>query len=123
MLGRPALVAFTLCSALVSRAAAPQTRPNVILLMADDMGWGDLGPGATTLTPHLDAMSANGLTFHRFYAAAPVCSPTRYSIMTGRTECVEGTSRKPLQVCHESPICSVYYPCPTTFPPCPPPIY
>ena len=61
-----------------------QTRPNVILLMADDMGWGDLGPGATTLTPHLDAMSANGLTFHRFYAAAPVCSPTRASVMTGK---------------------------------------
>jgi len=61
-----------------------QTRPNVILLMADDMGWGDLGPGATTLTPHLDAMSANGLTFHRFYAAAPVCSPTRGSALTGR---------------------------------------
>jgi len=52
--------------------------------MADDMGWGDIGPKATTLTPHLDAMSANGLTFHRFYAAAPVCSPTRGSVLTGR---------------------------------------
>ena len=59
-------------------------RPNVILLMADDMGWGDFGPGATTLTPELDLMAEGGLTFHRFYAAAPVCSPTRGSVLTGR---------------------------------------
>ncbi|MCH2106817.1 MAG: sulfatase-like hydrolase/transferase, partial [Planctomycetes bacterium] len=51
-------------------------RPNVVLVMADDMGWGDMGPGATTLTPELDLMAESGLTFHRFYAAAPVCSPT-----------------------------------------------
>jgi len=60
------------------------TRPNVVLLMADDMGWGDMGPEATTLTPHLDALAASGLSFNRFYAAAPVCSPTRGSVLTGR---------------------------------------
>lgn len=59
-------------------------RPNVILVMADDMGWGDMGPGATTLTPALDLMAGSGLTFNRFYAAAPVCSPTRGSVLTGR---------------------------------------
>jgi len=68
------------CQSLPSGPA----RPNVILLMADDMGWGDFGPGATTLTPQLDAMAHSGLTFHRFYAAAPVCSPTRGSALTGR---------------------------------------
>ncbi len=68
------------CHSLPLRPA----RPNVVLLMADDMGWGDFGPGATTLTPELDLMAESGLTFHRFYAAAPVCSPTRGSVITGR---------------------------------------
>ncbi len=61
-------------------------RPNVILLMADDLGWGDVGyHGHPRMqTPHLDQMAANGLRFERFYAAAPVCSPTRGSCLTGR---------------------------------------
>lgn len=66
------------------QAALP--RPNIILLMADDVGWGDAGfQGHGTLqTPNLDAMAANGLVFKRFYSAAPVCSPTRASVLTGR---------------------------------------
>lgn len=54
--------------------------------MADDLGWGDVGfnGNATIQTPHLDAMAENGVTFKRFYAAAPVCSPTRGSCLTGR---------------------------------------
>jgi len=60
--------------------------PNIILLMADDQGWGDVGyRGHPVLkTPHLDQMARDGLTFNRFYAAAPVCSPTRGSCLTGR---------------------------------------
>jgi arylsulfatase A-like enzyme len=62
-------------------------RPNIIFVMADDMGWGQTGyRGHPVLkTPNLDAMAANGLRFERFYAASPVCSPTRASILTGRT--------------------------------------
>ncbi|MEN8126801.1 MAG: sulfatase-like hydrolase/transferase [Planctomycetota bacterium] len=61
-------------------------KPNIILVMADDQGWGDMGYyGHPVLkTPNFDAMAAEGLRFDRFYAAAPVCSPTRGSIMTGR---------------------------------------
>ncbi len=61
-------------------------RPNVILCMADDQGLGDMAyTGHTRLkTPTFDAMSEAGLRFDRFYAAAPVCSPTRGSVMTGR---------------------------------------
>jgi len=61
-------------------------RPNVILMMADDLGWGDVGfnGGRTIKTPALDAMAAGGMVFERFYAAAPVCSPTRGSMLTGR---------------------------------------
>ncbi|MFC1759674.1 sulfatase-like hydrolase/transferase, partial [Planctomycetota bacterium] len=54
--------------------------------MADDMGWGDTGYNGHTeiQTPHLDQMAQEGLRFHRFYSAAPVCSPTRGSCLTGR---------------------------------------
>jgi len=61
-------------------------RPNIILIMADDLGWGDTGYNghAQLKTPHLDAMAGAGMRFDRFYAAAPVCSPTRGSCLTGR---------------------------------------
>lgn len=60
--------------------------PNFVLVMCDDMGWGDVGfnGGTHIRTPHLDQMATNGLTLTRFYAQAPVCSPTRASIVTGR---------------------------------------
>lgn len=85
-----ALVAFSsslLAQDVVEPAASElRTAPSVVLLMADDLGWGDLGcQGHPTLrTPHLDAMAAAGLRFERFYAASPVCSPTRASCLTGR---------------------------------------
>jgi len=61
-------------------------RPNIILLMADDMGYGDSGYMGNPLaqTPNLDAMAKAGMRLDRFYSAAPVCSPTRGSVMTGR---------------------------------------
>ncbi len=61
-------------------------RPNVILCMADDMGWGDAGFNGNTIikTGNLDAMAEGGLRFTRFYSGAPVCSPTRGSCLTGR---------------------------------------
>ena len=60
--------------------------PNIVLCMADDQGWGDMAyNGHPALkTPNFDAMAKTGLRFNRFYAAAPVCSPTRGSVMTGR---------------------------------------
>jgi arylsulfatase A-like enzyme len=63
-----------------------EPRPNIILMMADDLGWGDPGfnGGTVIQTPHLDAMAEAGLKFNRFYSAAPVCSPTRGSCLTGR---------------------------------------
>lgn len=61
-------------------------QPNIVLCMSDDQGWGDMGYyGHPKLqTPHFDDMAATGLRFDRFYAAAPLCSPTRGSVMTGR---------------------------------------
>ncbi len=74
---------------LAAAAAAPSsaaTKPNIVLVMADDQGWGDMAYyGHPVLkTPNFDTAAATGLRFDHFYAAAPVCSPTRASIMTGR---------------------------------------
>ena len=62
-------------------------QPDIILVMADDMGWGQTGyyDHPVLETPNLDAMAANGISFDRFYAGAPNCSPTRASVMTGRS--------------------------------------
>ena len=74
-----------LLSGLLSLASA-ETRPNIVLVMADDHGYGDTGFTGHPFvqTPHLDAMAKAGVVFNRFYASAPVCSPTRASVMTGR---------------------------------------
>ena len=66
---------------------AETNRPHVILVMTDDQGWGQAGyyDHPHLETPHLDAMAANGLRFDRFYAGAPNCSPTRATVLTGRT--------------------------------------
>lgn len=76
------LVPLAFLAALLPASALP----NIILCMADDQGWGDTGyNGHPELrTPHLDQMAREGLRFERFYSAAPVCSPTRGSCLTGR---------------------------------------
>jgi arylsulfatase A-like enzyme len=63
-----------------------QAKPNIILVMADDQGWGDMGYNGHPVlkTPNFDDMARTGLCFNRFYSAAPVSSPTRGSVMTGR---------------------------------------
>ena len=73
-------------SAQAPSNAQGSTRPNIVLVMADDLGWGDLGCfGHPDLkTPYLDALASAGLRLTRFHAAAPVCSPTRASCLTGR---------------------------------------
>ncbi|MBU6179302.1 MAG: sulfatase-like hydrolase/transferase, partial [Verrucomicrobia bacterium] len=66
-----------------SRAA--DTRPNLIWIMADDLGWGDLGCYGQKVikTPRLDRMAADGIRFTHFYAGATVCAPSRSVLMTG----------------------------------------
>ncbi|MEK7951081.1 arylsulfatase [Luteolibacter soli] len=79
--GLPAVIATG--TATVSQAAPPSPRPNVIVILADDMGWGDLGCyGSEIPTPNIDALAANGVRFRQFYQSAR-CSPTRCSILTG----------------------------------------
>ncbi len=65
-------------------AAAP--RPNVLIILVDDMGWGDLGAngGAGVPTPRMDQLAREGMRATQFYVASPICSPSRCGIITGQ---------------------------------------
>ncbi|MCC6682378.1 MAG: sulfatase [Phycisphaeraceae bacterium] len=73
-------------SAAIAQATEPPARPNVVFLLVDDLGWADLGCTGSTFyqTPNVDHLAAEGVRFTNAYAACPVCSPTRASILTGR---------------------------------------
>ncbi len=64
----------------------PQRKPNFVVIMADDLGYGDIGTfGATDIrTPNIDKLAENGLKFTSFYSTSPVCSPSRFGLLTGR---------------------------------------
>ncbi|MDO8541570.1 MAG: sulfatase [Opitutaceae bacterium] len=74
------------CSAVRAGAPATASKPNVIVILADDLGYGDLGiQGSRTLaTPRIDRMAREGVRFTAAYAAAPFCSPSRAALLTGR---------------------------------------
>ena len=91
---------FALCVTAAAPEPAPAQRqadrpPNVLFLLADDLGWADVAfnnPETFYETPHLDRLAAEGLRFTQAYAASPVCSPTRASLLTGRTPARLGTT-------------------------------
>ncbi len=76
---------FMAGGAPAGRGAAPK-KPNVVLILADDLGYGDLGcyGHPSIRTPNLDRMAAEGLRFTDFYSAAEVCTPSRAALLTGR---------------------------------------
>jgi len=76
---------FLLLSLWITSSIAAE-KPNVVIIVADDLGYGDLSSyGATDLkSPHLDALMASGMRFTNFYANCPVCSPTRAALLTGK---------------------------------------
>lgn len=78
-----AALILLLCHAAI---AGDPSRPNIILIVADDLGGADLGCYGSTFhkTPHLDQLAADGLRFTQAYSACPVCSPTRACLMTGK---------------------------------------
>ena len=83
-------VLFLFClfvwSVSANSATAEQRKPNVIIIFTDDQGSVDMGAyGSDDLeTPAMDALAARGVKFTQFYAAAPVCSPSRAGLLTGR---------------------------------------
>src|SRR5688572_6072365 len=78
-------VAILVLAVLCAATASAQTKPNVILIVMDDVGYGDYGSyGAPDIrTPNIDRLARDGVRFTDFYAA-PSCSPTRVALMTGR---------------------------------------
>ena len=76
----------TLASGLLTSAQTPKPKQNIVLILADDLGWRDIGcyGNPNVLTPNIDRLAAEGTRFTNAYAACPVCSPTRASILTGR---------------------------------------
>lgn len=87
---KKSLYSLSLLSGIVpvlnTAAAVPvveQTKPNIIIVLADDLGWGDLGfHGSKIKTPNIDRLSETGIQLTRFYVA-PICSPTRAGLLTG----------------------------------------
>lgn len=80
------LVCFLLLTSLViTRASLAKETPNIVVIMADDLGYGDLGCyGATRVkTPNIDRLASEGLRFTNGYCSASTCTPTRYSFLTG----------------------------------------
>lgn len=84
-------ILFTLLLAMISwsqaQAKGSQGRPpNIVVIMADDMGWGDIGANGAELikTPNIDRLAAEGIRLTSFYAGANVCTPSRAALLTGR---------------------------------------
>src|SRR5262245_26658757 len=72
--------------AATTLSRAQDSRPNVLLILADDLGWGDVGFNGrkTWSTPNLDRLAKSGTRFTRFYSGAAVCNPARACLMTGK---------------------------------------
>lgn len=104
------LLAASLLITYTSLLAAPaKEKPNIVFILADDLGWADLGCYGSTFheTPNLDRLAKAGMRFTDAYAAAPVCSPTRASILTGKsparlhiTDWLPGRKNHPSQKIH-----------------------
>src|SRR5437868_15117432 len=108
---RRAFTCFLLFIALAAQsaeaAAENPPRPNVILILMDDLGWADIGCYGSTFykTPNIDRLASQGMRFTDAYAAASICSPTRASILTGKyparlhlTDWLPGRADKPSQM-------------------------
>ena len=85
-IGPPQDIAWSTGTASAERNSEQQP-PNIVLILADDLGWNDIsmnGPNATTQTPNIDAIAAGGVTFSQGYAANATCAPSRAALMSGR---------------------------------------
>lgn len=85
-LRRQLLIALAAAALLTACEAASARPPNVVVILADDLGWADLGVQGSTdvATPHIDSIASNGVRFTAGYVTSPQCSPSRAGLMTGR---------------------------------------
>ena len=97
------LVFYALWACNSSKTETAVSKPNILIMLADDMGYADLGSyGGMASTPHLDSLTTSGIRFTNFYAGAPNCSPSRVSLLTGRIPFRSGmySYRPPNHVMH-----------------------
>src|SRR5215217_7872998 len=88
-MSRTTRLALLLLLALVPTPTRAADRPNILLILADDLGYGDLSsmnPQGKINTPSLDRLTAQGISFTDAHSASAVCSPTRYGIPVARNE-------------------------------------
>ena len=111
-----AILLAVFCLAVFDRAAASHasgTKPNIVLILADDLGYGDLAcyGNVSHQTPHIDALAATGVRFTDFHSAGPMCTPTRAATLTGRYQqrfgrqfdlALSGVSQRDLGLPHEA---------------------
>src|SRR4029079_10228117 len=85
LMRRFVLSAIAVALACVSPQAQTPPKPNILLIQADDLGYGDLSAYGQAMfqTPNVDRLARNGLRFIRYYAGSTVCAPSRASLMTG----------------------------------------
>lgn len=81
------LLIFSLAFSFFSSVSEAKSRPNILVILCDDLGYGDLAcyGNKTIQTPHLDQLAAEGIRFTDCYSASPLCSPARAGLLTGRT--------------------------------------
>src|SRR5688500_14496850 len=89
-----AFMILSLLAAGTTATAAPQSpgegsatpRPNIVVVLVDDMGWGDLGcfGNEQAETPNIDRLASEGMRFEQFYVNSPICSPSRVALSTGQ---------------------------------------
>ena len=80
------LLGFVSLVALFLGCGARDGRLNIVFILVDDLGWMDIGVHGSSFyeTPHIDRLAASGVRFSNAYASAPMCSPARASILTGK---------------------------------------
>lgn len=93
----PHLFLFTLAALAFNSASAAATKPNILLILVDDMGWAQPGcyGGKMAATPNIDALAASGVRFTDGYSSGCICSPGRVGIMTGRYQARTGHDGNP----------------------------
>ena len=82
-----ALFVLTLALPSFAFAQTVRQRPNIVIILADDMGWGDAGcynPQSKAPTPNIDRLAQQGMRFTDAHSPSAVCTPTRYGLLTGR---------------------------------------
>ncbi len=80
-----ALGVSTMLASNFIQCGVKKRSPNILLILADDLGWNDISLyNGDIQTPHIDSIGKNGIQFSRFYVTAPVCTPSRFGLLTGR---------------------------------------